>query len=67
MSRVHDVWETLRGSIKGLRKRPTQTNYNWLDEDMGMCERHPDIPVMFSNKGDYTPICVVCLKEYLDD
>ena len=42
----------------------TNTNkYDWLDEDMGMCEIHPTMPVMFSLKGDYKPICVVCVSE----
>lgn len=44
--------------------RPTQTpRYNWLDEDMGMCDKHPDVPVMFSLKGDYKPLCIVCAYE----
>ena len=43
--------------------RPTQTKYDWLDEDMGDCDRHPGVSLMFSLKGDYKPICVVCVYE----
>ena len=49
------------------KRAKTNSAYEWLEEDMGMCEKHPDVPVMFSLTGDYTPLCIACVQEYLTD
>lgn len=37
--------------------------YEWIDEDMGKCSKHPDMALMFAVKETNQYICLTCMYE----